>query len=464
MSLITNVGRFGSVLLGAAGQLVNSVTQRVTLPIPILPPAPIGDIFEPRGADARRGADLIERAVERIFGGGPGHVDANAVRLQRPLLATTTITSDGGFQRLHFAATAAGSDWGTHGSESGRIAVYVNGRYWSSVIVMSERTGGYSVDFGALPVGNHVIELRAPRDLVGPAAPVVSAGLLRPETLTGDAALIARHAPIMELRDVDPSIAHSTSRSDAPLLVVPAVTAHADGTKTIAYRVCFSNEEGGTLNPKLMASYGRTADLEPVYTVRVRADGSIIDSKYQSPVHSWKPFDGERVGDRPVLRTSSANSMSSARVRAAGDGAERWSDAPIAAVDADTSDYDVMRIHRWTWTVMAKEVLREGKVVADASKRATFQIADPRRYVFMNSITDAQRGAMVARGGLELVLSDGRRIVAKLVEGFATGGYRQGALELPVGAVADAIVGVGLLGVHASILDASLQLRELAAA
>lgn len=460
MSLITNIGRIGDVLFGAAGQLVNSVTQRVTLPIPVLPPAPIGDVLELAGADARRGADLVERAVEALFG-GPGRVDADAMRLQRPLLATTTITSSGGHQRLHFAASADASDWGVAGRESGRIAVYVDGRYWSSVIVMSERTGGYAVDLGALASGPHVVELRAPVDVTGPGAPTVRAGLLRPETLTGTAALVARHAPILELRDVDRSARHSTSRSDAPLLVVPAVTENADGTTTIAYRVCFSNEEGGTRNPQLLSRYGRTADLEPVYQVRVRADGSIIESTYQSPVHAWKPFDGQRVGDRPVLRTSSANSMSSARV---GAGSERWSDAPIAAVDAKTSDFDVMRAHRWTWTVMAKELLREGKSVAADAVRTTNQVADPRRYVFVNSLTDAQRGAIAARGGLELVLADGRRIVARMVQDFATGPYRQGALELPLGAVADAIVGVGLLGISAAVLDASLQLRELAAA
>lgn len=449
MSLVSSIG---NILIGAVQQLGNELTGRVVLPIPGLPKAPVGDIFEILGNDAQRGADLVERALESLR--GAARTSQDSMRTARPLLANAQVRvgQPGAITRIHFTATAQGADWGAAGRESARIAVYVDGRYHSSVPIVAERGGSYAVDLGALPAGTHSVELRDAKDATSQHVPIVlQAAALRSEQLTGEDALVARHAPVLELRDVDPGASASTARSDAPMLLVPAVTRHPDGTTTIAYRVAFSNEEGGTPTPNLLAQYGRSADLEPIYTVRVRADGSVIDSWYQSAIHSWRRFEGVRQGDRPVLRVSTANSMVSMRVRAAGDGAERWSEAPIAAVDRSTSDFAVMASHPWTWTVMAKEALREGK-------------ADLRRFVFVGPLTDAQRGAVLARGGIELVLADGRRVLAPLPPKFAAGPWHQGAIELPPNALADAVVGVSLTGVRVGVLDASMQLRELAPA
>jgi hypothetical protein len=461
MSLISSIERLGHVLVGAAEQLANEITGHVKLPIPGLPSAPIGDIFTPVGADARAGADMIERVVDHLT--GRVRIDANAARMDRPLLNATTIHVDaaGALQRLHVDATVAGADWGVAGRESGRMAVYVDGRYQSSVIVIAERSGGYTVDLGGLPAGDHQIELRAPDDVTGSRSPRVSVAAVTCETLSGDAALVARHSPILELQDLDPTAGNSTSHSDMPMLVVPAVTHHPDGTTTIAYRIAFSNEEGGTPSPKLLAEYGRTADLEPVYTVRLRADGTRIDAFYQSAVHSWRAFDGTYDGDRPVLRDCSENSMSSTRVHPAGSGAERWSPAPIPAVSGTTADFDVMSANPWTWTVMAKEILREGKALADGVTRSKNQVGDPRRYVFIGPLSDAQLGAITAKGGVDVVLADGRHVLARLVPGFANGPWKQGALELPSGALADAVTGIGLLGVRGAVFDQALRIREL---
>lgn len=462
MSLVSSIERLGGVLAGAAGQIVNEITGRVTFPIPGLPAAPMGDVFAQVGSDARAGADMIERVVDRLT--GRARIDHNAVRMQRPLLATSTlqVTDPTTLQRVHVQATAAGADWGVRGRESGRVAVYVDGRYHSTIIVVSERPGGYDIDLGNLPAGDHHIELRAPDDITGVDSPRVSVGSIASRTLSGEEALIARHAPVLQLQDVDPSARASSAHSDMPMLTVPAVTRNADGTITIAYRVAFTNEEGGTPSPKLLAEYGRTADLEPVYTVRLRADGTRIAGYYQSAIHSWRTFDGSFEGDRPIIRICTANSMSSTRVQTAGDGAERWAASPMAAVSSTTSDFDVMRANPWTWTLMAKEALREDKATAaDPAGRTKHQVGDPRRYLFIGPLSDAQLGAIMTAGGVEVLLADGRHVLARVVPGFANGPWKQGALELPSGALADAVVGVGLIGVRSAVLDHALQLREL---
>jgi hypothetical protein len=303
------------------------------------------------------------------------------------------------------------------------------------------------------------VELRAATDI----APVrASIEALRVRDIDGEQALIDRYAPILELRDDDPSTRASAASNDSPMLLVPAVTRHPDGSRTIEYRVVFSNEDGGTRLPDLYARYGRGVDAEPVLRVELAPDGRLVSERYQAALHRWLPFDGARDGTRAVLRVSTANNLVSARTSTRT--GERWADAPTAPVTQETGEYDVMRLHPWTWRVMAAELLREGKAAAADAVRGAAQIADPRRYVYLGSLSDAARAAISAAGGLELVLADGSRIMARIARGFATGTHAQSALELPVGAVVDAIRGVGMLGVRATVLDDLLTARELASA
>jgi hypothetical protein len=448
----------GGVLVGAAEQLLNELMARLRIPIDPLPDVPPGDIFEPVGASRRAGADAVERLIRGLS--GRHDVDPQAARDGRPLLASATVQCTGGGATTHvsFDADAPGADWSKPGCECGMVAVYVDGRYLSNVVVLHERTGGYEVNLGALAAGSHEVELRAATELA-PIAPRV--GELRSRELTGEAALVDRLAPILEMRDTDRSGRSSIAHSDTPLVLMPSIQRNADGTRTIEYRVIFSNEDGGTALPLLYAKFGRGVDVEPVYRVHVDAAGHVLDETYQAPIHKWFAFDGERVDGRPVLRVSTANNMVSARTDS-GHTADRWSDASVGVVDAGASEFTTMAANAWTWAIMAKELLREHKAEAAGAARTHHQIADPRGYVYLGPIGDAQRAAIAVAGGLELVLQDGRHVFAKVAEGFAQGDYHQAALELPEGAVADAVAGVALLGIQALVLTSTFGIRQLA--
>ena len=43
------------------------------------------------------------------------------------------------------------------------------------------------------------------------------------------------------------------------------------------YSVIFTNEDGGTPADRLMATWGRTTDIEYLYSVEVDASGAIVD-------------------------------------------------------------------------------------------------------------------------------------------------------------------------------------------
>lgn len=446
-------------MIGAIEQLLNEAAARLRIPLGPLPRVPVGDLLEPRGASQRAGADAIEQLLGRTAGSSAS--DPQAARASRPLLAQLEITGSGPDATTHLVVQAAapGASWGRVGRESAMVAIYVDGTYHSTTVVFAERTGAIELNLGTLAPGPHHVELRAATD-IAPVHPAVTS--VRARVVSGEQALIDRLAPVIELRDVDPSRLHSTARSDAPMVLLPAITHHPDGGRTIEYQVLFSNEDAGTPPPALYAKYGRGIDAEPVYRVRLDAAGRVVEERYQATLHMWRSFDGAREGGRPVIRISTANNMVSTRTHGAA--AERWSDAAVAPVADGCSDYDAMLANPWMWRVMSQELLREGKAAAAGAVRGSQQVGDPRRYVYLGPLGDAARAAIAAAGGLRLVLADGREVVAKVAKGFATGKFGQTALELPEGALADAVRGVAMLGVRALVLGADFAIRELAAA
>ncbi|MCB0877867.1 MAG: hypothetical protein KDC46_02655 [Thermoleophilia bacterium] len=456
MSAPTHTASLFGGAIGVLQQLANELMSRVTVQVGPLPDVPIGDVIDTRRGAARDAADAVEVLLDALR--GRHDVDPQRARATRPLLLDTTVqgSSSGTSTRLVVDADAPDAGWGTAGRESAMVAVYVDGVYHSTIVVLHERSEPYEVNLGELPAGGHRVELRAATD-VAPTMPVVRSASAR--VTSGDEALVDRYAPVFVMRDCDTGERNSSSRSDAPLLMTPAITHHPDGSRTIEYRVVLSNEDGGTAPPDLLAKFGRTIDAEPLYRVTIDADGRVTDEQYQSPVHRWLAFDGEHHGARPILRVSTANNLVSARPGLRG--AERWSDAAIDIIAPETSDHEVMRAHPWTWRVMALELLREGRTAAADAVRGARQIGDPRRYVFLGPLDDAARAAIAAAGGLVLVLADGSRVLAKIAKGFAAGDFHQSALELPDGAATDAVRGVADLDVSAVVLDADLSMRVL---
>jgi hypothetical protein len=460
-SSVHTAGLSGGFVIGALQQLINELTARLRVPgAPVLD-VPTGDVLEPRGDSQRSGANAVESIFD-VLSGGRRDIDPQAARERRQLLKTVTVAGGGAgsVTRISIDADAPNADFGVSGRESAMVAIYVDGQYHSTAIVFGERHGAIDVNLGTLPPGHHQVELRAALDVVAVQPRV---GEVRARTLTGEAALFDRIAPVLELRDTDRTPGSSVARSDVPLVLIPAVTRHADGSRTVEYRMVFSNEDGGTATPSLFAKYGRGVDAEPIYRVELDPQGRVVEASYQAALHRWVRFDGDRIGERAVLRVSTANNMVSARTGGA-IRSERWSDAPLAPVADSTSEYDAMRANPWTWKVMSKELLREGRAAAEGAIRGERQVADPRRYVYLGPLDDAMRAAIQLKGGLELVLANGRHVIAKVAAGFAAGKFRQSALELPPGATADAIRGVALLGVRALVLDEKFGIRELARA
>ena len=73
--------------------------------------------------------------------------------------------------------------------------------------------------------------------------------------------------------------------TDSPLVAwhedTPATT---PGHRHLRYSIVWSNEDGGTSTPALMARWGRTTDIEWVYAVDVDAEGQAVPGTARVPV------------------------------------------------------------------------------------------------------------------------------------------------------------------------------------
>ena len=96
--------------------------------------------------------------------------------------------------------------------------------------------------------------------------------------------------------------------TDVPLVMWYEVEPTERGTR-YRYSVIFSNEDGGTSTDRLMATWGRTTDIEYLYSVEVDADGAIVGEDMQGPEHEILPFKGKREGRHPLLWVSTENNM-----------------------------------------------------------------------------------------------------------------------------------------------------------
>ncbi|TDB96543.1 hypothetical protein [Actinomadura sp. 7K534] len=282
---------------------------------------------------------------------------------------------------ISFAASAPGVSWGSAGAESAVVSVAVDGRHVTDLVVPSSDPVDRSLGLGHVRKGDHEVTLRFAKGSA-PAADRVRLG--RTRVRMPDDALALRHAPIVVGRTGWPfGNPYQNATTDTPLLAWhetrPAAT---PGHRVIEYSMVWSNEDGGTDTPALMARWGRTTDIEWVYRVEVDASGGRVDGTavYQAPLHLTFQFTGRFEGDHPLLQTCTENNnmcdvispdpplrflLDASRTRPQGRARE-------AVMDRDP----------WTYRVAAQEMVREGKI-EQPSDPATREVGDQRTYLFV---------------------------------------------------------------------------------
>jgi hypothetical protein len=320
-------------------------------------------------------------------------------------------------------------DWGARGREAAVLSIGVDGAEQQHLVLARGAAGEYRVLLGPLAAGAHrfALALDEKRSAPSAGAPRVEAVSLEivPEGSPYHEALA--HAPIVHTRK------RSLDRfSDVPLVAWVEALPAADGGRELRYSVVFSHEDGGTPLDRLMATWGRAADIELVYAVDLDAEGRVRKAEYQGKDHVMTPFAGRREGRHPVLYVRTDNNMLSDR----GPATPRVALAPFRASLDAVSREAVMDAHSWTYAVSAAEVRRQG-LVAPGARPGSKRIPDPSRYAILEacgSVADARLafdiGVEAAGGSLDWRASDAGRAAFRVAR---SGCFRAG-VALPAGA------------------------------
>jgi hypothetical protein len=291
-------------------------------------------------------------------------------------------------------AGCGGCAWGAEGRETAALAVSVDGAYSQHVILArGERPADYRVSLGPVAAGRHTLAIALDQSLsaaqIGPVS-VALADLAEafetgppPRQIEAREFTALSRAPILHAR------ANTVGRfTDLPVVMWYEVVPTSRG-RQFRYSVIFTNEDGGTATDRLMATWGRTTDIEFVYSVELDDDNAVVGEEFQARGHQIPKFTGRHEGRHPLLWVATDNNMVSDQ----GATTLRYRLVPEFFDLANRSREAVMDAHPWTYTLAAAELAREGKI-ADAAAAGSGRIPDPRRFVFVEACSELTDAAL----------------------------------------------------------------------
>ena len=306
----------------------------------------------------------------------------------RDTTSRTTFTASNAAEAIARVTVDCGAcAWDTIGNEAVVLKLSLDGGPSQHLPVVRTGRAEYRVMLGAVAAGNHTVtitedaELTAV-DLRGKSAATFSIEI--DQVTPSDAGYEPLSmAPLVYARP--DTVGRFT---DVPVLMWYEIEPSPKGRR-YRYSVIFSNEDGGTPADRLMATWGRTTDIEYVYSVEVDASGTIVSEDMQGPDHEILTFSGRREGRHPLLWVSTENNM----VLDRGETTVRYAPVPALVLLSQVSREAVMDANPWTYEVMSKELQREGKIAADAPP-GRGSVPDPRRFVFLEGCGEAGANAL----------------------------------------------------------------------
>jgi hypothetical protein len=290
--------------------------------------------------------------------------------------------SRAGEAKLSFEASVPGTAWDRAGREAVVLNIEVDGRWVADVVAFAgEDRFRYETALGRVRRGRHTVSVSLDRRKSPDGVRVARVRRLEP-VMEPSRDLVARHAPILYGREL-PEIPgrHENAHTDVPMLAYHATGTDAQGRTTIEYTVIWSNEDGGTNTPALMARWGRTTDIEWIYRVTLDAHGAAVSAVYHGPNHETLPFTGAREGDHPLLQTATSNNNLLQVTDPRLSSGYRFFLDTWRTLPAGRAREAAMDAEPWTYQVMAREIVREGRV-EPAPDPATPEVSDQRNYLF----------------------------------------------------------------------------------
>lgn len=276
-------------------------------------------------------------------------------------------------------ASCAGCAWRQPEHEAVVLVVSLDGVYSQHlVLVRGSEEADYRIAPGRVDAGPHRLTFARDATLSAAAAGAVSISRVDVEIAAPDTAdgLALSMAPFLYAR------ADTVGRfTDVPILMWYEVVPTNRG-RQFRYSVIFTNEDGGTKTDRLMATWGRTTDIEYVYGVELGASGRVLSEEIQAAGHKYPAFEGRHDGRHPLLWVDTDNNM----VAAQGITSIRYAPAAERFDLTNTSREAVMDAHPWSYRIAVDEMLREGKIEEGAAA-GSGRIPDPREFTYVEACT-----------------------------------------------------------------------------
>ena len=322
--------------------------------------------------------------------------------------------------------------WDKPGSEAVVLKLTLDDRAPIHLPITRSGEGDYEVMLGAVSEGDHSLAIVEDADLTAKALKGARAATW---TVTIDQvkADSDRYTPLSLAPFVHARPDTVGKFTDVPILMWYEIEPAGAG-KRYRYSVIFTNEDGGTPVDRLMATWGRTTDIEYIYSVEVGEDGAIRSEDMQGPDHKILPFEGTRIGSHPLLWVSTSNNM----VLDKGTTSVRYAPAPILVNLKDVSREMVMDTNAWTYEVASKELARENKIAEQPKQGAS--IIDPRRYAYLEGCGTLGNRALTFSVKVNDKWIDADRGIAEYR--IARDGCFRGAVPLPEGSTVDNVTAV----------------------
>jgi len=277
-------------------------------------------------------------------------------------------------------------DWEVEGREAATVRVTIDGRYSQHVVLTrGEKPSQYRISLGHVTAGSHKMEVTldarlSAKNIGRVTVPSVSVNV----TAAWDEPGLAQSmAPFIYARP--DTVGKFT---DVPVLMWYEIVPVPQG-RQFRYSVIFTNEDGGTSTDRLMATWGRTTDIEYIYGATLDAQGRLVAEEFQGPNHEVPAFRGRHEAAHPLQWVSTDNNM----VSESGPTDIRFAPAPEKVDLTNRSREVVMDTHPWIHELASKEMVREKKLNDDAVA-GSGAIPDPRRFVFVEACTELQNAAV----------------------------------------------------------------------
>ena len=288
---------------------------------------------------------------------------------------------------IEIKASAPGSSWTVAGREAAAATVFVDRlRSQDWILFGGEGDFTYKLMLGRVKPGEHEVKILVNSFQSAPQSRKIEIRDSRIRLLDRsdpEFAMVA-NAPVIYARQN--TIGKFT---DIPLLIY-CETIRNGSLTSLRYTMIFSNEDGGTQTSGLMSRWGRTTDIEWVIETQIDEEGNPLKSIYQGVNHETKNFKGQYEGDHPVMLVASDNNNFSDQ----GQTEMRFALTPVAADLSRAPREHVMDLHPWTHTIMAQEMIREGKITDERTLGA--KINDLRNYLYIDAGSTQQNGSAIS--------------------------------------------------------------------